>query len=59
MAKMVRCNDIGIDCDFVVRGETPAEVLKNTAEHVAAIHDLKVIPPETMAVLQLRIRDEK
>ena len=33
MGKMLRCKDVGVDCDFVARGKTEEEVLKKAAEH--------------------------
>lgn len=31
------CRESGLDCDFVIRGETKEEFLKNVADH--AIHE--------------------
>ena len=33
MAKVIRCKDIGVDCDFEARGETVEEILVECAEH--------------------------
>jgi predicted small metal-binding protein len=33
MAKVLRCRDLGVDCDFVASGKTKEEVLKKAAEH--------------------------
>jgi predicted small metal-binding protein len=41
MAKILRCRDAGIDCDFVARGDTDQEVLERTAEHAKADHDVE------------------
>jgi predicted small metal-binding protein len=32
MAKVLKCKDVGIDCDFVARAETEEEVLKLAME---------------------------
>jgi predicted small metal-binding protein len=41
MTKVLRCKDIGIDCDFVARGKTEEEVLKKAAEHARKDHGIK------------------
>ena len=41
MAKVLRCKDVGMDCDFEARAESEEEVLKQAAEHAAATHDMK------------------
>ena len=40
MAKVLRCRDVGIDCDFVARADSEEEILKKAAEHAAATHDM-------------------
>jgi len=42
MAKVVRCSDVGSDCDFVARAETEKEVLEQVAEHAKIVHNLEV-----------------
>jgi predicted small metal-binding protein len=32
------CRDMGLDCPFVVKGETMEEVTKKALEHVQAMH---------------------
>ena len=44
MEKLLRCRDLGMDCDFEACGETPEEVLKTAIDHARAIHGLKDIP---------------
>jgi Protein of unknown function (DUF1059) len=36
MAKMVSCKDAGVDCDFVMRGETAEDVLQQGLNRVLA-----------------------
>ena len=38
MAKVLRCKDVGPDCDFVARAETEEDVLKQAAAHAGAVH---------------------
>jgi len=36
------CRETGLDCDYIIKGETEEEILKNGAEHVIQVHDMKV-----------------
>ncbi len=58
MAKVLRCRDVGMDCDFEARAETEEEILKKAAEHAGAAHDMKEIPEEVLAKVRAAIRDE-
>jgi predicted small metal-binding protein len=58
MAKVLRCKDVGMDCDFEARAETEEEVLKQAAEHAAATHDMQEIPPDVLAKVRAAIRNE-
>jgi len=57
MAKTVNCRDVGVDCDFVARGETEQEVLRQCAEHARTAHGMNEIPPELVIKVQAAIRD--
>jgi predicted small metal-binding protein len=41
MTKILRCKDIGVDCDFVASGKTVEEVLEKAAEHARKDHGIK------------------
>jgi len=43
MEKLLRCRDLGLDCDFEACGETPEEALKTAEDHARALHGLKDI----------------
>ncbi len=58
MAKTVNCRDVGVDCDFVAKGETEQEVLDQCAEHARTAHGMDEIPPEVAAKVRAAIRDE-
>ncbi|NIS61374.1 MAG: DUF1059 domain-containing protein [Proteobacteria bacterium] len=58
MPKVLRCRDVGMDCDFVARGETEEEILKQAAEHADTDHGMKEIPEEVLAKVRAAIRDE-
>jgi predicted small metal-binding protein len=46
MAKTVSCRDVGMDCDFVAKGETDEDVRQQCAEHARKDHNMTEIPPE-------------
>jgi len=58
MAKVLRCRDVGMDCDFVARAETEEEILKKAAEHAETAHNMKEISEEVVAKVRAAIRDE-
>jgi predicted small metal-binding protein len=35
------CRETGLDCDYIIKGETEEEVLKISAEHVINDHGMK------------------
>lgn len=35
------CRETGLDCDYIIKGETREEILKNGAEHVINAHGMK------------------
>ena len=58
MAKVVSCKDVGVDCDFVMRGETTEDILQQAAEHARTVHNMTEIPPDVAEKLRGAIRDE-
>ena len=58
MAKTVSCRDVGMDCDFVAKGETEQEILQQCTEHARKDHGMTEIPPEVAEKVRGAIRDE-
>ena len=58
MAKVIRCRDVGVDCDFQARGETEQEVLDKCAEHAKRDHGMDEIPPDLAEKVRAAIHDE-
>ena len=58
MAKVLRCRDLGVDCDFVASGKTKEEVLKKAAEHARKDHNIKRVTKDYLKSWQKHIRDE-
>jgi predicted small metal-binding protein len=58
MAKIIRCRDVGVDCDFEARGDTEQEVLDKCMEHGRTGHGIEILPPELVAKVRAAIREE-
>jgi predicted small metal-binding protein len=58
MAKVVRCRDVGFDCESVVRAETEEEVLKQVAAHAKTVHNLQTVSEEVVAKVRQVMRDK-
>ena len=59
MAMVVKCRDVGVDCDFEARGETEREVLRKCAEHARKEHGMDPIPAELASKVKSAIHPEK
>ncbi len=58
--KTITCRDAGFECDYVVKGETEDEVMRNGAEHAIKDHGLteQDITPEFKEKVRSLIRTE-
>jgi predicted small metal-binding protein len=56
--KTLNCREAGFDCDYVVKGETDEEVLRNGGEHAMKVHGMKAedMTPEMKQKLKGLIR---
>ncbi len=57
MAKVIRCKDAGMQCDWVGMADTEEEVLKKAGEHLKQVHNTEMTP-EVMAKARSIIHDE-
>jgi len=57
MAKMLRCRDVGVDCDGVIRAETEEELMGKVAEHAKTAHGITKISPELAAKVKAAIKE--
>ena len=55
--KILRCREVGFDCDQVIRAQSEEEVLREAAEHAQQIHRVEVTPA-LAAQVQSYIHDE-
>ena len=58
MVKVLRCSDVGFECDGVIRAETEEEVLKQAAEHAREAHNLHELTDEVVEKVRGAIQDE-
>jgi predicted small metal-binding protein len=58
MAKVVRCRDVGFDCEGVIRAESEEEALAQATEHARAVHGLGEINDEVLQAVKAAMRDE-
>jgi predicted small metal-binding protein len=49
MEKLLRCRDLGMECDFEACEDTADEALKTAMDHAQAIHGLKDFPEKARA----------
>ena len=58
MAKVLECAkvDPSSGCNYVVRGETEEELLRNVAVH-AKDHGIREVTPELLALVKANIHD--
>src|SRR5512136_1452665 len=54
--KELRCRDVGVDCDYVMRGKTEEEIFVKASEHARTVHRMKEIPKELMEKARAAIR---
>ena len=54
--KVLRCRDLGFDCDGVIEAATEDEVLRQAAAHAEQVHQLTVTP-EIAAEVKKHIRE--
>lgn len=57
MGKIIRCRDVGFDCDGVIKANTEDEALKLAAEHAMKVHGLKEVTPEIVKKVKSVMRE--
>ncbi len=58
MGKLLRCRDVGVNCDFEVRGKDEQEIFKKAAEHARSCHQGVTLTPELQARIRAVIKEE-
>ena len=55
---VVRCRDVGVDCNGVVSAPTEEEALKQVAAHAKEVHGVDVVPPDVVKKVREVMREE-
>lgn len=58
MPKVLKCSDVGFECDGVIRAATEEEILKQAAEHAKTVHNLEELTEEVVEKVRAAIQDE-
>ena len=58
MAKVVKCRDVGFDCEGVVKAETEEQVLQMVAQHAKEAHNVQEVTPEIVAKVKEVMTEE-
>jgi predicted small metal-binding protein len=58
MPKVIRCRDVGFDCDGVIRAETEEEALQQAAVHAKSVHGLEEVTPEVVEKVKAVMQEE-
>jgi len=59
MTKVLKCKDVGVDCDFEVSGKTVEEVLKKAADHARKDHGIKRVTKDYLDSWRKHVRTVK
>lgn len=57
MSKVMKCREVGLDCDFVAQGDTEEQVMTKVAAHAKQDHGMQTIPDEVVAKVKAAIHD--
>jgi predicted small metal-binding protein len=58
MSKVMKCRTVGLDCDFVARGENDEQVMAKVAEHARKDHGMQTIPEDVVTKVKAAIHEE-
>ena len=58
MDKVIRCKDVGFDCNGVIRAPTEDQALEMAAEHAKTVHGVRDITPDVLAKVKRAMHDE-
>ena len=56
--KVLKCRDVGVNCDFEAHGKDTAEILQQAAEHAKGCHQGVKMTPELQAKIVAAIKEE-
>jgi predicted small metal-binding protein len=59
MAKVLRCRDLGFDCDAVIHAHSEEEILRQAKIHAQEVHNMEAITADIVAKMRSAIKEEK
>lgn len=59
MKKIIRCRDIGYDCDGVLHAYDEEELLSKVTAHAREMHDLRWVTRDVVEKLRYVMREEE
>ncbi len=59
MQKVIRCREVGFDCDGVIKADTQEEALKQAAEHAKNEHGVNEVSPEMVQRIMAVMEEEE
>jgi len=54
----LKCRTVGLDCDFVVRGENDEQIMALVAEHAKKDHGMQTVPKDVAEKVKASIHEE-
>jgi predicted small metal-binding protein len=54
----MKCRTVGLDCDFVARGENDEQIMSQVAEHAKKDHGMQAIPKDVAEKVKASIHEE-
>lgn len=57
MGKIIRCRDVGFNCDGVIKAATEQEALSMAAQHAKTVHNVKEVTPEMVKKIKEVMKD--
>lgn len=56
--KVLACRDVGVDCDYKVRGRTVDEVLQKASDHAKREHGIRKVTNDYLDSWRTKVHDE-
>ena len=58
MPKVIKCRDVGYDCEGVIKADTEEEALQMAAKHAKEVHGLHHVTPEVVDKIKSVMTEE-
>lgn len=58
MTLVVRCREIGFDCDGVIKAEDEDDLMKQVAAHAGEVHNVTEVTPELVEKVRSVVHEE-